>query len=87
MDFIDVNSQEHRELMLKAIREKNVYLIQQLAELEGSRCTRIVVIETSYDLLRYTSSYTENAEKQEFMLFADKSAIELLLRTIRDDKT
>jgi len=77
MEFIDINCQEHRALIIKAIKDKNVYLIQQLNDVAETGCTRIVVLDTSYDPYRYS---TNKMEESVYEVISDERALDFFFR-------
>lgn len=77
MEFIDVNSHEHRKLMIKAINDKNVYLLNQLNGVAESGCSQIVILDTFFDLFMYSTFETEEPV---YEVITDKHAIPLFFR-------
>jgi hypothetical protein len=49
------NSPEHRQAIIEAIQSKNFYLLSQLHEAITSRHSRVVVLESFFDLFMHSS--------------------------------
>jgi len=81
MEFIEVNSPEYRALMIKAIKEKNVYLIEQLKGVPESGCSRVVVLNTFFELFMYSTCEQESV----YELYTNKSEFAFFYRDDLED--
>jgi hypothetical protein len=83
MKFIKRNSQEHRELMIEAIKSKNLHLLQGLKEANDSGCEEIVLLECFWDLFMRASE--EETDESQYDVSTHEIQCNFIPELRRDD--